>query len=232
MSRTRSGALAALGAALGLGCAMFAPKPAWELPPPPAADRPVTREGALTRAQLPNGLLVLVHEDDRLPRVSITLTVPRGAAVEAPAEAGAVSFMAELLERGAGKRDALAFAEAVDALGASFSASADWDTVDLGIAGLSRDFDTLLDLLADAALRPRFDAREAQRARAALVASLARAKDDPATLAAGTRAAPSTARIASRCRCPVRKRRRRGSTRRARAPITPSCSSRTARSRA
>ena len=162
---------------------MFAPKPAWELPPPAASDRPVTREGALTRAQLPNGLLVLVHEDHRLPRVSIGLTVPRGAAIEAPADAGAVSFMAELLERGAGKRDALAYAETVDALGASFATSADWDTVDLGIAGLSRDFEALLDLLADAALRPRFDAREAQRARAALVASLARAKDDPATLA-------------------------------------------------
>jgi hypothetical protein len=82
---------------------------------------------------------------------------------------GAVSFMAELLERGAGKRDALAYAEAVEALGAAFAASADWDTVDLGIAGLSRDFDVLLDLFADAALRPRFDAREAQRARAALL---------------------------------------------------------------
>jgi zinc protease len=182
VSRAQVGALAALGAALGLGCAMFAPKPSWELPPPPAADRPVTREGALTRVQLPNGLLVLVHEDRRLPRVSITLTVPRGAAVEAPGDAGAVSFMAELLERGAGKRDALAFAEVVDALGAAFAASADWDTVDLGIAGLSRDFDALLDLLADAALRPRFDAREAERARSALIASLERAKDDPATL--------------------------------------------------
>jgi zinc protease len=181
--RVRSGAIAAWCAAAGLGCAMFAPKPAWELPAPPAADRPVTREGALTRAQLPNGLLVLIHEDRRLPRVSITLTVPRGAAVEAPGESGSVSFMAELLERGAGERDALAFAEVVDALGASFSASADWDTVDLGVAGLSRDFDVLLELLADAALRPRFDAREAQRARAALLASLARAKDDPATLA-------------------------------------------------
>jgi zinc protease len=172
---------AALG--LGLGCALFAPRPAWELPPPPASDRPIAREGALTRAQLPNGLLVLVHEDHRLPRVSIALTLRRGAAIESPAQAGAVSFMAELLERGAGKRDALAFAEAADALGANFASSADWDTVDVGITGLSRDFDALLDLFADAALRPRFDAREAQRARATRIAALERAKDDPATLA-------------------------------------------------
>jgi zinc protease len=183
LSRAHAGGIAALGAALGLGCALFGPKPAWELPPPPAPDRPITREGALTRVDLPNGLRVLVNEDHRLPRVSIGLAVRRGAAVETPAQAGGVSFMAELLERGAGKRDSLAFAEAVDQLGASFAANADWDSVELGISGLSRDFDALLDLFADAALRPRFDAREVQRARAALLAGLERAKDDPATLA-------------------------------------------------
>src|SRR2546426_1168283 len=82
-------------------------KSAWGLPPPPAADRPITQQHALTRVDLLNGLRVLVHEDHRLPRVSIGLTVPRGAAIETPAQAGGVSFMAELLERGAGKRDAL-----------------------------------------------------------------------------------------------------------------------------
>jgi zinc protease len=183
LSRAGLRAVAALGAALGIGCALWAPEPAWELPPPPAPDRPFVRDDALTRVDLPNGLRVLVHEDHRLPRVSIGLRLPRGAAIETPAQAGGVSFMAELLERGAGKRDALAYAEAVDALGANFGASADWDSVALGIAGLSRDFDALLDLLAEAALRPRFDAREVQRARAELLAALEKAKDDPATLA-------------------------------------------------
>jgi zinc protease len=176
-------AAAAIAAALGLGCAVGAPKPAWELPPLPAADRPFVREDALTRVDLPNGLRVLVHEDHRLPRVSIGLTLPRGAAIETPAQAGGVSFMAELLERGAGKRDAIAFAEVVDALGAHFGASADWDSVGLGISGLSRDFDALLGLLAEAALHPRFDAREVQRARAEVLAALEKSKDDPATLA-------------------------------------------------
>src|SRR5262249_60351202 len=78
---------------------------------------------------------------------------------------------------------ALAYAEAVDELGAKFGASAEWDTVEVEITGLARDFDALLSLLADAALRPRFDAREVQRARAELLAALEHSKDDPATLA-------------------------------------------------
>jgi zinc protease len=170
-------------AVVGCGGASLAPKPAWELPAPPPEDRPVVDTAAVTRVDLGNGLRVLIHEDHRLPRVALSLTVRRGAAMEAPEDAGAVAFMAELLERGAGDRDALAFAEVVDALGAQFSTGADWDSVGVGISGLSRDLDSLLDLLADASLRPHFAARSAERARDERLAALERAKDDPATLA-------------------------------------------------
>ena len=52
----------------------------------------------------------------------------------------------------------------------------------VGVAGLSRDEDTLLAILADVVLRPRFDPREALRARSERLAALEGAKDDPATL--------------------------------------------------
>jgi len=175
-------ALAAGGtgcAALGLG----GHTPAWELPPPEPVEAPVTREGAVHRTTLPNGLKVIVLEDHRLPRVSFSVTARRGAAMVPTERAGLASFTAELLERGAGERDVLEFAEAVDALGARFSASAGWDSTSAGIAGLSRDADALLGLLADAVLRPRFDPAEAGRARAERLAALERAVDDPGTLA-------------------------------------------------
>jgi zinc protease len=177
------GWLAALLCPSLCGCGVLSPKPAWELPPPPPIERPVLRDGAVTRLDLDNGLRVLVHEDHALPRVSVALTLRRGAAVEAPKEAGVASYTFELLERGAGKRDALAFAEAVDALGANFGAGADWDSASVSISGLSRDFDALLGFLADAVRKPRFDPREAQRARAERISAYERAKDDPATLA-------------------------------------------------
>ena len=183
MRRASRAAAASLAALALTGCGLFAPRPAWELPPPEPTERPVVREGALTRSELGNGLDVLVHEDHSLPLVSIALTLRRGAASDPPGQEGLASFTADLLGRGAGARDAVAFAEAVDALGASFGAGAGWDSVGVSISGLSRDFDTLLGLLTDAALRPLFDAREAERARAERLAALERAKDDPATLA-------------------------------------------------
>jgi zinc protease len=162
-----------------LACAQA---PVWERPPPPVADAPVLQPAALHRAVLENGLRILVLEDHRLPRAAVSLTVLRGEASLPASEAGLASFTAELMKRGAGSRDALALASAVDELGARLDVGAGWDSMAVASAGLSRDLDTLFGILADVALRPRFDAREAQRARSERLAQLERAKDDPATL--------------------------------------------------
>ncbi len=173
----------ALSFALGLGCAELRALPAWELPPPPAHDAPVVPAGALHRRELANGLRVVVLEDHRLPRAAFGITLRRGAGSEDPGEAGLALFMAELLERGAGDRDALALAQAVDQLGASLSASSGWDSTTVSVSGLSRDQGALFAILADVVLRPRFDVREARRARDEMLAALEQSKDEPDALA-------------------------------------------------
>jgi predicted Zn-dependent peptidase len=145
-------------------------------------DAPVVQPGALERAELENGLRILVLEDHRLPRMALSLTVRRGEASLPPERAGLASFTAELMKRGAGNRNALALASAVDELGASLGVSAGWDSMGAGVAGLSRDEDTLFEILADVVLRPRFEPREALRARDERLAQLEQAKDDPGTL--------------------------------------------------
>jgi predicted Zn-dependent peptidase len=172
--------LQAGSALLWLACA--GPRPAWEEPPPPARDAPLVAPGSLLRVELENGLHVIVLEDHRLPRVSLGLELRRGEASVPPAQAGLAVFTAELLERGAGARDALALAEAVDEVGASLGAGADWDSMGIQVAGLRRDQGRLLEILADVALRPRFEAAEASKARAEMLAALERAMDRPETL--------------------------------------------------
>jgi zinc protease len=153
------------------------------MPPPPATEAPVVQPGAFHRTALDNGLEILVLEDHRLPRVAFGIAFRRGEGAVPAERAGLASFTTELLERGAGDRDALAFAEYVDSIGASFSAGASWDSATVGVVGLSRDLDRLMEILSDAVLSPRFEKAEAERARAERLASLERALDDPATLA-------------------------------------------------
>jgi len=172
-----------LAATLVGGCALFAPKPAWLLPPPPIQDAPVVEASKLHRTTLENGLHVIVLEDFRLPRVALGVAVRRGAASDPIERAGLATYTAEIMERGAGDRDAFAFAQAVDDMGASFDVSADWDSMSVTLSGLSRDFEKLFSLLRDVTLKPRFDKAEAERARQEQLAGLESQKDDPATLA-------------------------------------------------
>jgi zinc protease len=167
---------------LELGCAHPAVPPAWELPPPPPTEAAITQPGALSRFSLETGLTGIALRDKRIPHLVLGVTVRRGAAIEPLEQAGLAGFTAELMERGAGERDALALAEKVDGLGASLAISSDWDSTTVTVSGLSRDVDALFEILADVVLRPRFESAEADKARAESLAALEQAKDDPRTL--------------------------------------------------
>ena len=167
------------------GCAQlgFSEKRPWDSAPPTLKVGPVVDQAKVTRSTLPNGLRVLILEDHRLPRVGFRAVVARGAGAEDRAQAGQATFLAELMNRGAGKRGALALAQAVDALGGSLSVGAGWDSMAVSVGGLSRDQDALLEILADVTLAPQLKPEEAQKARSELLAALTAAKDDPGTLA-------------------------------------------------
>jgi zinc protease len=170
------------GFAAAFVIAACAAPPAWKLPPPPPNDSPIVPADRFSRSELDNGLRVMVLEDHRLPRVTLALTARRGAAMVDLDRAGLAVFTADVMARGAGDRDALALAETVDALGASLSVAAEWDSTEVQVSGLSRDLDALMEILVDVALRPRFAAEEAEKARAETLAQLERSRDDPATL--------------------------------------------------
>jgi zinc protease len=166
-----------------VGLVSCAGAPSWEQAPPEVREGPVVDAGRLTRTTLENGLEVIIFEDSRRPEVELAVTVRRGAGIVQPEQAGLATFATELMERGAGDRDALALAQAVDELGASLGVSSSWDASGVSVGGLSRDLEALLDLLADVVLRPRFDSDEADKVRSELLAALERSKDQPGSLA-------------------------------------------------
>ncbi|MFV1977944.1 MAG: M16 family metallopeptidase, partial [Myxococcota bacterium] len=168
-----------VGLAAWVACAGSVDVPIWDQPPSPAADSPVVTPGSLHRFELDNGLSVIILEDHRLPRVSLGIGLRRGAASVEPDRAGLAAFTTDLMKRGAGDRDSLELASAIDALGSVLSVRASWDSITAQIWGLTRDLDSMLGILADVVLRPRFDDEEAVRARGERLAALERATDDP-----------------------------------------------------
>jgi zinc protease len=150
--------------------------------PPALGAPPAILLPKVDTARLGNGLTVLVARNAEIPLVSARLVLDGGARVRG-AELGLVAFTAGMLDEGAGARDAFAFAEAVDFLGARLASEADWEMVALTLTGPKRTITDAMALLADAALRPTFATADVIRQRDLQLASLAQERTEPDAVA-------------------------------------------------
>jgi len=138
---------------------------------------------AYQRFVLPNGLTVILLPKKDVPLIAFSGFVRGGAAVDPATKPGVGSLVAGLLDRGAGKRNAFEFADAVEGVGGSFSAATGAEAINISGQFLSRDRALLIELLADALMRPHFDVDEFAKYRDRQIEFIKSAKDsDPSQL--------------------------------------------------
>ena len=163
--------------ALGQGQAIDRTRPPALRPPARIKMPPVLN------ATLANGLKVYVVEMHEVPVVQVTLTVNGGGRLDGSSP-GMASFTAEMLDEGAGARDAIGIASEAAFLGASLGTFSDWDASYVSIKVPKRTLGPALDLMADVALRPRFSKTEVIRQRDLRLANILQQRDQPNTMAA------------------------------------------------
>lgn len=135
------------------------------------------------RIVLPNGLTLLIVPRRELPLVAFQLLLRGGALGDPVGRAGVASLTAGLLDKGAGERDAAAFAHSVEGAGGSFAASAGPECISVSGQFLAHDQELMLELLADAVMAPRFAAAEFARQRLRQIGHIRSLKDsDPSEL--------------------------------------------------
>jgi len=132
---------------------------------------------------LSNGIKVQYWNRPELPLMAVSTLIKTGAATDPENKLGRADLAADMLEEGAGNLDASAFRNALDQIGATFSAGAGQLSTTASLSVLSTNFERGLQLYADALLRPRFDAKEFERIQRLTVAGLEQEDDDPATVA-------------------------------------------------
>ncbi|MGQ0649592.1 MAG: M16 family metallopeptidase [Gemmatimonadaceae bacterium] len=137
----------------------------------------------VTAASLPNGVKLRVIEQRELPLIQITVIIDGGARLDDTAP-GMATFMAGMLDEGAGTRDAAALQAELAYLGANLSTAATWDGFAVSLKVPVRSLGSALDLMADVVRRPAFSAAEVRRQRDLRLASLLQQKDQPNALAA------------------------------------------------
>lgn len=138
---------------------------------PIAGPAPQINIGKYETFTLDNGLKVIVVENNKLPRVSYSITVDRGPLFEGD-RAGYASFAGGLMSAGTTNRTKSEIDAATDFMGASMSTSA------TGIFGscLTKHSDALLGLMQDVLLNPTFPQEELEKLRKQTLSGLASAK--------------------------------------------------------
>ncbi len=161
--------------------------PATELerrtPIDPGAPRPHAAT-PVSRAELLNGIKLAAVNSARLPVVALELALPfGGTALDPDQRAGLASLTASLLTEGAGTRDADAFSDAVEDIGASFSVAATADALIVKVFTRRENLDQALALVADAVRRPTLPEASFDRLREEMLAGIAAKKAEPGAVA-------------------------------------------------
>ena len=138
---------------------------------------------AYQSATLANGAQVALVEKRDTPLVSMSVTIRGGALGDQAGKEGTASLFSDLIQKGAGTRNAAQFAEAIENVGGAVVAGAGTESLTVNASFLARDVDLMLELVADALQRPRLDAAEFDKTRTLAVQSIVAAKDsDPRAL--------------------------------------------------
>ena len=132
------------------------------------------------RFVLPNGLTIILVPKKEVPLIAFSGFVRGGAMADPPGKSGVASLVAGLLDHGAGKRSAFEFADTIEGAGGSFNAAAGAEAISVNGQFLARDRALMIELLADALMRPHLDADEFSKYRDREIEFIKSAKDsDP-----------------------------------------------------
>jgi zinc protease len=150
---------------------------------PAPGPPPVMKLPPIQKRTLANGLPVWIVEMHEVPVADITVIVKAGAGADPTGKFGLADFTAAMLDEGAGSRDSLAIADAVDFLGASLSTGSSYDASTIRLHTPVSKLDDALQILSDVVLRPTFSESELERLRKERLTVLLQMRDQPASLA-------------------------------------------------
>ncbi|HET7697221.1 MAG TPA: pitrilysin family protein [Vicinamibacterales bacterium] len=170
-------------AAVCLLCAAAAAQtPVDRSKPPAAGPAPALKLPPIETRTLSNGLQVRVMGVRKVPTVHVALTIRTGVAADPAGKFGLASLTADMLDEGAGSRNALEIADAIDFLGADLSASGGVDATSVELHVPVARLADALPLMADVVVRPTFPEAELNRLREERLAGLLEMQDDPEQL--------------------------------------------------
>jgi zinc protease len=151
--------------------------------PPQLGPPPSFKHAPVQHVALANGVPVILFEKHEVPLVQINVLIKSGITSDPAGKGGLGNFVASMLTDGAGTRDALQLADAIDYLGADLHASAGFHSTTISLSTTLSKLDSALALLADVTLRPTFPQAELDRQKKERLTTMLQWRDEPRALA-------------------------------------------------
>lgn len=150
---------------------------------PDQGPAPEIKFPGLQRAQLKNGLKVILAERHSIPVVNFNLVVDAGYAADQFALPGTSKLTMDMIDEGTKKRTALQISEELALLGASLGSGSDLDVSYVSLSALKNKLDESLNIFADVILNPSFPEEDFNRLKAQTIAAIQREKVTPTSMA-------------------------------------------------
>ncbi|WP_367871400.1 M16 family metallopeptidase [Luteolibacter sp. Populi] len=152
--------------------------------PAPASLKPAARVRPEPEClTLPNGAVIALLPDHRVPVFAAQVAVRAGLISEIPENAGLNTLLASTLPQGTMHRSAAELAGLLESLGATLGAASGNNAMLAQLSGLAPDFSALLPLLAEVLAEPALHGDSIEREKASQLASLRESMEDPLSTA-------------------------------------------------
>jgi predicted Zn-dependent peptidase len=119
----------------------------------------------IVRETLASGLAVWTIRHAVIPTVTLALVVDGGTARDPADQPGLAGLAADMIDEGAGGRDAIGLAEAFARVGSASAIDVGPEITTIGSTALSRHLPVVMGLVADIAVRPHFEVPDLERVR-------------------------------------------------------------------
>lgn len=145
--------------------------------PPKPQPAPVIKINDPQTFTLANGIQVLVVENHKAPKVTISYTIDRPPILEGN-KAGLISMLSAMLSEGTMSRTKAVFDEEVDLIGASVNVSASGGSVNV----LTKYMEKAVELMSDALRHPSFPAESLEKLRQQAIQGLKASEKDASAI--------------------------------------------------
>jgi zinc protease len=137
----------------------------------------------LQRAQLSNGLKIILAERHTIPTILFDLVLDAGYSADQFALSGTAKLAMNMLDEGTKTRSALEISDEARKLGAEISSGSDLDTSTVFLSALKANLDESLELYGDIILNPSFPEADFDRLKKQQLDGIQREKVQPTTMA-------------------------------------------------